>query len=187
MRRRSAFINTPDNYSRQSLTPPRSSRAPSVSAKLRQHRAKSRVPVVNTKKNYRLLKSFAVGSILMTQLICGATASGVSAKAHTQDVRIQGEIVAIERNSASTNAILADVVKRMEPALTHFLSTYSFTLLNSTETLLENKYRSKGLKIDWNISPDAKLFVAVKLSSKTYCYRGTGSYRIKLVKSSRCK
>jgi hypothetical protein len=75
----------------------------------------------------------------------------------------------------------------MEPALTHFFSTNSLTLLYCTETLLENKYRSKGLKIDWKTSPDAKLFVVFKLSRKTYCYRGTGSYRIKLVKSSRCK
>jgi hypothetical protein len=148
---------------------------------------KSRVPIVNTKKNRRLLKSFAIGSILMTQLISGATASGTPVKTHTHDVSVHRQTVAIEKTSATANSILADVVKRMEPALTHFLSTYSFTLLNSTETLLENKYRSKGLSIDWNISPDAKLFVVVKLSRKTYCYRGTGSYRIKLVKSSRCK
>jgi hypothetical protein len=148
---------------------------------------KSRVPLVKMNKSRRVVKSFAIGSILMTQLISGATASGASAKTHANDSRIRQEIVAVEKTSATTNTILADVVKRMETALTHHLSTYSFTLLHSTETLLENKYRSKGLKIDWNISPDAKLFVVVKLSRKTYCYRGTGSYRIKLVKSSRCK
>ena len=123
----------------------------------------------------------------MTQLISGATASGASAKTHANDSSFRQEIVAVEKTSATTNTILADVVKRMEPALTHFFSTNSLTLLYCTETLLETKYRSKGLKIDWKTSPDAKLFVVFKLSRKTYCYRGTGSYRIKLVKSSRCK
>ncbi len=138
-------------------------------------------------KSRRVVISFAVGSILMTQLISGATVSSAPVKTQTTDICVRREIVAVEKISATTNTILTDVVKRMEPALTHFFSTNSLTLLYCTETLLETKYRSKGLKIDWKTSPDAKLFVVFKLSRKTYCYRGTGSYRIKLVKSSRCK
>lgn len=89
--------------------------------------------------------------------------------------------------SNSTNSILRDVVRQMEPALTSFLSTYSSSLLNSTIVRLEGKYKTNKLSIDWNISSDAKLFVAVKVDAKQFCYQGTGEYRIKLVKSKRCR
>ena len=88
--------------------------------------------------------------------------------------------------TASTASILSEVVRKMEPALEDFLTTYSFTKLTPTIDKLEYKYRSKKLNIDYNFS-DNKLFVAVKLSGKRFCYRATTpGNRIKLVKSTRC-
>ena len=88
--------------------------------------------------------------------------------------------------TASTASILSEVVRKMEPALEDFLTTFSFTKLTPTIDKLEYKYRSKKLNIDYNFS-DNKLFVAVKLSGKRFCYRATTpGNRIKLVKSTRC-
>ena len=88
--------------------------------------------------------------------------------------------------TASTASILSEVVRKMEPALEDFLTTFSFTKLTPTIDKLEFKYRSKKLNIDYNFS-DNKLFVAVKLSGKRFCYRATTpGNRIKLVKSTRC-
>ena len=86
----------------------------------------------------------------------------------------------------STNSVLADIRRYMEPALTDFLSTYIDSNLVSTMVRLEKKYRSKRLNLDYNISKDAKLFVVIELSGKRYCYRGTGEYRIRLISSKRC-
>ena len=104
---------------------------------------------------------------------------------NTQSIQIAENSLTTLSNS--TNSILRDVVRQMEPALTNFLSTYSSALLNSTIVKLESKYKTNRLSIDWDISSDAKLFVVVKVDNKQYCYQGTGEYRIKLVKSKRCR
>ena len=92
----------------------------------------------------------------------------------------------IQMFTASTVSILSEVVRKMEPALEGFLSTYSGVKLSITIEKLEYKYRSKKLSIDYDFS-DSTLFVAVKLSGKRFCYRATTpGNRIKLVKSTRC-
>jgi len=89
--------------------------------------------------------------------------------------------------SATINSILSDVVRQMEPALTDFMTTYSFDRVSRTANNLEAKYRSNRLSIDWDVSSDAKLFVIIKVSGKQYCYTNTGAYSIKLKKSTRCR
>lgn len=89
----------------------------------------------------------------------------------------------IEQSDAS---VLKEVVRLIEPAITNFLTTYSFSQLNSTESQLELKYKSRRLSISWDISKDAKMFVVLVLSGKRSCYQVTGEYRAKLTKSSRC-
>ena len=91
------------------------------------------------------------------------------------------------RPSASINSILNDVIRQMEPALTDFMTTFSFDRVSRTANNLEAKYRSNGLSVKWDVSSDAKLFVVVKVSGKQYCYTNIGSYSIKLRKSTRCR
>jgi hypothetical protein len=83
-------------------------------------------------------------------------------------------------------AVLKDVLKQMAPAITNFLTTYSFTKINAAESYLESKYSRRVLAISWNISDDAKMFLVVSLSGKRYCYEVKGDYSAQLVKSSRC-
>ena len=89
--------------------------------------------------------------------------------------------------SATINSILSDVVRQMEPALTDFMTTYSFDRVSRTQSNLEAKYRANSLSIDWDVSSDAKLFVVIKVRGKQYCYTNTGAYSIKLKKSTRCR
>ena len=91
------------------------------------------------------------------------------------------------RPSATINSILRDVIRQMEPALTNFMTTYSFNRITSTTSSLERKYQSNSLSISWDISSDAKLFVVIKVNGKQFCYTNIGAYSIKLVKSKRCK
>jgi len=91
------------------------------------------------------------------------------------------------RPSASINSILNDVIRQMEPALTDFMTTFSFDRVSRTANNLEAKYRSNGLSVKWDISSDSKLFVVVKVSGKQYCYTNIGVYSIKLRKSTRCR
>lgn len=91
------------------------------------------------------------------------------------------------RPASTINSILKDVIRQMEPALTNFMTTFSFNQITSTTSSLERKYSSNRLSIDWNISSDAKLFVVIKVNGKQFCYTNIGAYSIKLVKSKRCK
>ena len=91
------------------------------------------------------------------------------------------------RPSATINSILRYVIRQMEPALTNFMTTYSFNRITSTMSSLERKYQSNSLSISWDISSDAKLFVVIKVNGKQFCYTNIGAYSIKLVKSKRCK
>ena len=112
------------------------------------------------------------------------------AQAATTDAR-QNSIVnanhPLIQPSATINSILNDVIQQMQPALTNFMTTYSFDQVSRTANNLEAKYRSNRLSIDWDISSDAKLFVIVKVNGKQYCYTNTGTYSIKLNKSTRCR
>ena len=111
-------------------------------------------------------------------------------QAATTDVRqnsIDGANLSLIQSSANINSILRDVVKQMEPALTDFMTTYSFDRVSRTQSNLEAKYRANSLSIDWDVSSDAKLFVVIKVSGKQYCYTNTGAYSIKLKKSTRCR
>ena len=111
-------------------------------------------------------------------------------QAATTDVRqnsIGSANFSLIQPSATIKSILSDVVRQMEPALTDFMTTYSFDWVSRTTNNLESKYRSNSLSIDWDISSDAKLFVIIKVSGKQYCYTNTGAYSIKLKKSTRCR
>jgi len=91
------------------------------------------------------------------------------------------------RPAATINSILKDVIRQMEPALTIFMTTFSFNQITSTTSSLERKYRANSLSINWDVSSDAKLFVVIKVNGKQFCYTNIGAYSIKLVKSKRCK
>jgi hypothetical protein len=91
------------------------------------------------------------------------------------------------RPSVTDSSILRDVIRQMEPALTEFMTTFSFVRLSKTTSNLEAKYRSNKLSVKWDVSSDAKLFVVIKVSGKQYCYTNTGDYSIKLRKSTRCR
>jgi len=130
-------------------------------------------------------------AILPLMLISlGATLPMNHVQAATTDVRensIGNANYSFIQPSATINSILSDVVRQMEPALTDFMTTYSFDRVSRTANNLEAKYRSNRLSIDWDVSSDAKLFVIIKVSGKQYCYTNTGAYSIKLKKSTRCR
>lgn len=130
-------------------------------------------------------------SILLFTLIGLAAPLTVNhVQAATTDVRqnsISNANYSFIHPSATINSILSDVVRQMEPALTDFMTTYSFDRVSRTTNNLEAKYRSNRLSIKWDISSDAKLFVIIKVSGKQYCYTNTGAYSIKLRKSTRCR
>ena len=91
------------------------------------------------------------------------------------------------RPSVTDSSILRDVIRQMEPALTEFMTTFSFVRLSKTTSNLEAKYRSNKLSVKWDVSSDAKLFVVIKVNGKQYCYTNTGDYSINLRKSTRCR
>jgi len=125
-------------------------------------------------------------AILMT--LFAQSGSSVSASPNRAENRIQYTLVGTSKpiTKHTDAAVLKDVLKQMAPAVTNFLTTYSFTKINSTESYLESKYSSKRLDISWDISNDAKMFVVILLSGKRYCYEVKGEYSARLVKSSRC-
>ena len=144
--------------------------------------------MVNINPNQSRFGRLAIAILVAMSLGTHLSAGNVRAltnSSNTQSMQIAENSLTTLSNS--TNSILRDVVRQMEPALTNFLSTYSSALLNSTIVKLESKYKTNKLSIDWDISSDAKLFVVVKVDNKQYCYQGTGEYRIKLVKSKRCR
>ena len=144
--------------------------------------------MVNINPNQSRFGRLAIAILVAMSLGTHLSAGNVRAltnSSNTQSIQIAENSFTTLSNS--TNSILRDVVRQMEPALTNFLSTYSSALLNSTIVKLESKYKTNKLSIDWDISSDAKLFVVVKVDNKQYCYQGTGEYRIKLVKSKRCR
>ena len=133
----------------------------------------------STKKSVRITLLL----ILLSQYCSPVLASPSKVENQIQHTLV-GTTKPISKNSDA--AVLKDVLKQMAPALTNFLTTYSFTKINATESYLESKYSSKRLGISWDISNDAKMFVVVLLSGKRYCYEVKGEYSAKLVKSARC-
>lgn len=135
------------------------------------------------KKFSPALVKFLLTAILLVQ--AGSPALAESPKIQKQSYQT---LVGEDRyNKTDSDAsILRDVVKQMAPAITNFLTTYSFTKIQAAESSLESKYASKRLNISWDVSTDAKMFVVVLLSGKKYCYQVKGEYSATLVKSSRC-
>lgn len=126
--------------------------------------------------------------VTILMILFAHSGSPLSASPNKTENQIQHTLVDTTKpiTKHTDAAVLKDVLKQMAPAVTNFLTTYSFTKINATESYLESKYSSKRLGISWDISSDAKMFVVVLLSGKRYCYEVKGEYSARLVKSSRC-
>jgi hypothetical protein len=142
----------------------------------------------NMELNMRKIRTFAVLIFALVFLNAPLQMNRVTAASTNTNKSFQSKTShRYIRPSASINSILNDVTRQMEPALTDFMTTFSFNRVSKTESNLEAKYRSKKLSINWDVSSDSKLFVVIKVSGKQYCYTNTGKYSIKLRKSTRCR
>jgi len=122
---------------------------------------------------------FLISSLSVNQTAAATTDSNQNFIADTTS--------SFNRPSVTDSSILRDVIRQMEPALTEFMTTFSFVRLSKTTSNLEAKYRSNKLSVKWDVSSDAKLFVVIKVNGKQYCYTNTGDYSINLRKSTRCR